>query len=89
MCAPFCLGDTYHLQQVYCALLAGFLSKILVDAQHFGDLISHAKNGIESGLWLLEDHRDAVAAHLHHFFFAQLQQIHAVQQNLAFKHFAW
>ena len=54
-----------------------------VQLERFTNLIAHGEHRVERGHGLLKNHRDAVAAHLAHAFFAGLDQVFALKQHLA------
>ena len=54
-----------------------------MDAHDFGDLLADGEHGIERGHRLLEDHRDLLAADLPELAVGEVEQVLAVEQNLA------
>lgn len=54
-----------------------------MESDRFRNLFTHGKHGIERGHWVLEDHRDVIAAHLAQFGLAKLEEITTFKENLA------
>ncbi len=54
-----------------------------------GDLVADGERRVERGHRLLEDHRDSVATQLSHRGFGELQQIDAVEHDLAARDTSW
>ena len=59
------------------------LRQIRVDAEHLADLVADGAQRVERRHRLLEDHRDAGAAHLAHVGFIDLRQIAPLEQDAA------
>jgi hypothetical protein len=58
-------------------------AEFLVHVQHLGDLVADFEDGVETGSGLLEDHGDAVAADVAHVGFGKLEQVLALEEDLA------
>jgi hypothetical protein len=58
-----------------------------VDAQNLGDLVANFDNRVEGRLRLLEDHRDAIAAHMSHFGLGQFEQVLVIEDDFALGNF--
>ena len=86
--AAFRLGDAHQFEHLDGALFARFPAQFLMDVQYLGDLIPRPKDRVERGLRLLEDHGNTVAAHLHHLLLGGLDQVFALEEDLAFHDFA-
>ncbi len=71
------------VQEVDRALVRFARRKPLVQAQDFGDLVTHREDGVERRHRLLEDHRDPVAADLAHLGFGHLHEVLAAEDHLA------
>jgi hypothetical protein len=57
-----------------------------VDAEHLGELRAHVPHRVQRRRRLLEDHRDPVAAQLAHVVAGKLQEVLAVEEDLARLH---
>ena len=86
--AAFRFGDADHLKQFHSAGAPGLFVHALMNAQHFGNLVANAEDGVEGSLRLLENHRNAVAANLNHLIFAGSDQVFAVKNDFARDDFA-
>ena len=75
-------GNANHFQHVLGHLFAFGFGDILVQHDHFHDLISHTHGGVQGGHRVLEHHGHFGPAYLLHLALGQLKQIHAVQENL-------
>ena len=77
------LGDVNPLQHLDRAVPGLLARQALVQRHRLGDLPAHRVERIERGHRLLEDHRDLVAAHPLHVGLGQLEQVPALEADLA------
>ena len=68
-------GDAHQFQQFQGALGGDLALQPLVQAEHFVDLLLDGVQRVQRGHWLLEDHRNAVAANVADGFFFQREQV--------------
>ena len=80
---PLGVGDANLAQQVEHAPAGRLAAQTAVAVEDFADLHADLQHGVEAGRRLLEDHRDARAAHLAHVGFGQGQQFLAFQPDAA------
>ena len=59
-----------------------------MEADGFDDLLADGEDGIEGGHRLLEDHGDVAAADRLHLFFGELEEVAALEEDLATEDFA-
>ena len=76
-------GDTDPVQQFHHLRSCGLRVQTTVQAQTLGDLVTHAKHGVQAGHGFLEDHCNLAATQLAHGFFWLGQQVLAIKQDLA------
>ena len=76
-------GNAHHFQHLLrlSAHLGGAL--VAVQPDDLGDLLAHGDDRVQGGHGVLEDHRDALAAHVVHLFLAQFQKVPAVEPDSA------
>ena len=77
------LGDAHQVEHLDGALEACLAVHVAVQDQRLGDLLADGHHRIERRHRLLEDHRDLVAAHAAHLFFADLQEVAAAELDRA------
>ena len=77
------LGDAHHLHQLDGAAGGGGAVHLQVQLQALGDLAADGEDGVEGGHGLLEDHGDAVAADTADLFLVGLEQVLALEEDLA------
>ena len=80
---PLGVGDADLAQQFQHALAGRLAAQVAMAVEHFADLHADGQHRVEAGRRLLEDHRDARAAHLAHVGFGQGQQFLAFQPDAA------
>ena len=64
------------------------LAHLLMEAERFANLLSDGKDGVQAGHWLLENHRDVIAADAAHFALRLFHQVLTVVDDFAVDNFA-
>ncbi|MNP16203.1 hypothetical protein D3C76_1085900 [compost metagenome] len=72
---PFRLANTHHIQHLQHFGFRLRLAPRMVGQPGLGDLIPDADHRVQGVLWILHDHRDALAANAAHLGFADAAQI--------------
>ena len=79
----FGLRDADHLQQLDRALRRGLLVHLQVQLERLGDLAPDRQHRVERRHRLLEDHRDLVAADVPDLVLVHLEEVFALEEDLA------
>ena len=77
------IADVLVFEQLDCSLVGSCAGNVLVQQDGFHDLLTAGEDRIQRRHRVLEDHRDAAAAQLAQGRLGHLQQVGAVEQNLA------
>src|SRR5215208_8049232 len=81
------VGDTDVAQDLHGLLLGLALGEVLVDADGLPDLVPHCEDRVEARHRVLEDHGDVVAPYFLHPLLAHLEQVLALEEDLALRVF--